>query len=88
MARWGGPAALAVVIVQTERHEFDAGRREVMADSGYSINVSLDRIAQDEYNTMRGGDRIRVIVKGRGRAARTSRALCMPRVGPIASQPC
>jgi hypothetical protein len=38
----------------------DGSKMQVMADSGYSINVSLERITQDEYNTVRGGDRVRV----------------------------
>lgn len=38
----------------------DGSKMQVMADGGYSVNVSLDRVTQDEYNTMRGGDRVRV----------------------------
>jgi len=38
----------------------DGTKMQVMADTGYSINVNIDRISQDEYNTMRGGDRVRV----------------------------
>jgi hypothetical protein len=38
----------------------DGSKMQVMADSGYSINVSLDRIDQDDYNTLQQGDRVRV----------------------------
>ena len=48
------------IVINGSIQWIDGSRMQVMADSGYSINVSLDQIAQDEYNTMRGGDRIRI----------------------------
>jgi hypothetical protein len=33
---------------------------QVMGDNGYSIRVDLQNVAQSDYNTLRGGDRVRV----------------------------
>jgi hypothetical protein len=57
----GGPAAAQQrIIINGFVQWIDGSRMQVMADSGYSVNVSLDRVTQDEYNTIRGGDRVRV----------------------------
>ena len=48
------------IVINGSVQWIDGSKMQVMADSGYSINVSLERIAQDEYNTMQGGDRVRV----------------------------
>ena len=48
------------IVINGSIQWIDGSKMQVMADSGYSISVSLDQIAQDEYNPMRGGDRIRV----------------------------
>lgn len=48
------------IVINGSVQWIDGSKMQVMADSGYSINVSLDRVAQDEYNTIRGGDRVRV----------------------------
>lgn len=34
---------------------------QVMGDNGYSIRVDLQNVAQSDYNTVRGGDRVRVV---------------------------
>jgi hypothetical protein len=34
---------------------------QVMGDNGYSIRVDLQNVAQSDYNTLRGGDRVRVL---------------------------
>lgn len=48
------------IVINGSIQWIDGSKMQVMADSGYSINVSLDRIAQDDYNSMRGGDRVRI----------------------------
>ena len=48
------------IVIDGSVQWIDGSKMQVMADSGYSINVSLDRIAQDDYNSIRGGDRVRV----------------------------
>jgi hypothetical protein len=53
-------AAQQRIVINGSVQWIDGSKMQVMADSGYSINVSLDRITQDEYNTLRGGDRVRV----------------------------
>jgi hypothetical protein len=61
---WGWLATPAVaqqrIVINGSVQWIDGSKMQVMADSGYSINVSLDQITQDEYNTIRGGDRVRV----------------------------
>jgi hypothetical protein len=61
---WGWLTLPAVaqqrIVINGSIQWIDGSKMQVMADSGYSISVSLDQIAQDEYNTMRGGDRIRI----------------------------
>ena len=34
---------------------------QVMGDNGYSIRVDLQLVDQSDYNTLKGGDRVRVI---------------------------
>ena len=48
------------IVINGSIQWIDGSRMQVMADSGYSINVSLDQIAQNEYNTMQPGARVRV----------------------------
>jgi hypothetical protein len=39
----------------------DGQKMEVMADDGLSIRVDLERVDQSSYNTLSGGDRVRVV---------------------------
>ena len=56
----GPTAAQQRIVINGFVQWIDGSKMQVMADSGYSINVSLDQIAQDEYNTMQPGARVRV----------------------------
>jgi hypothetical protein len=38
----------------------DGSRMQVMTDTGYSLNVNLDRIDQDVTNGLRQGDRVQI----------------------------
>jgi hypothetical protein len=56
-----GPAgAQQRIVINGYVQWIDGSRMQVIADSGYSISVSLDQVALDEYRTIRGGDRVRV----------------------------
>lgn len=39
----------------------DGEKMQVMADSGFSIRVDLERVDQSSYNTLSPGDRVRVV---------------------------
>jgi hypothetical protein len=49
-------------LVITGTVQWIAGEKmEVMADSGLSIRVGLERVDQTSYNTLSPGDRVRVV---------------------------
>lgn len=49
-------------LVITGSVQWIAGEKmQVMADSGFSIRVDLERVDQSSYNTLGPGDRVRVV---------------------------
>jgi hypothetical protein len=65
---WGSLVALAGSVQAQQPFAFSGfvqwisgSTMQVMGDNGYSIRVDLQVIDQSEYNTLRGGDRVRIL---------------------------
>jgi hypothetical protein len=57
----GRLAAQQPLVITGTVQWIDGEKMQVMADSGSSIQVSLERVDQSSYNTLGPGDRVRVV---------------------------